>query len=323
MRAWRFSSVRSGSRPANCGAQRVLVGRHHRLDRELVGGDAERGGERAGIVLGRRRGVRRGHDRGADARRAERVGGEAGDERGVDAAGEPEHDVVEAVLAHVVAQPERQRAVDLSLVRRERLAQRAGHRARPLGARGAARQRWQHQRRVAAERRAAGRWLGSRRRAAAAACEVDVAEEQLLAELRGARDRARRCGRSRRSGRRRRARPGRRRARRRRRRRGCRGRAGRTSAHARSPCRAWYGEAEMLIEQAWRPRAPRRWPAGRAPTCPRRRVRPMRSAGEVDHRAAPRPPGNSAARRRRRSWAGTPCGRSREPRRPASTAAAL
>ena len=68
---------------------------------------AERGGERVGVGLGGGGGVGGGHDRDVDALGAESVGGEAGDERGVDPAGEAEHDCGEAVLLDVVVQPER------------------------------------------------------------------------------------------------------------------------------------------------------------------------------------------------------------------------
>ena len=72
MRACRFSSVRSASWPANSLCERALVRRHHRLDRELVRIGAERRAERTRILLGRRRGIRRGHDRRAHTRGAER-----------------------------------------------------------------------------------------------------------------------------------------------------------------------------------------------------------------------------------------------------------
>ena len=73
-----------------------------------------------------------------------------------------------------------------------------------------------------------------------------------------------------------------------------------------------------------RPRAPRRWPAGPAPRCPR--TRSGRRARAVDRRCRSprrlRRTRSSAARRTRRSWAGGPCGRShgsrRRPARPRS-----
>ena len=72
--------------------------------------------QRSRVVLRRRGRVRRGHDRHADPVGADGIGRHAGDERRVDAAGEPEHDALEAVLLDVVAQAERERGVDLGLV---------------------------------------------------------------------------------------------------------------------------------------------------------------------------------------------------------------
>ena len=62
-------------------------------------------------------------------------GGEGRGERRVDAAGEAEHDGREAALAHVVAQAEDERAVDLLL---ERRADRAAREPRALGTASAA-----------------------------------------------------------------------------------------------------------------------------------------------------------------------------------------
>ena len=58
-------------------------------------------------------GVGGGHDDAAHALRAERVGGDHGDERRVDPARDRDQHALEAVLAHVVAQAELQRLVDL------------------------------------------------------------------------------------------------------------------------------------------------------------------------------------------------------------------
>ncbi len=61
--------------------ERLRVGVHDGLDLQLVCADGERGGERAGVVLGGGGGVGGGHDRRAHALGAERIGGQAGDER--------------------------------------------------------------------------------------------------------------------------------------------------------------------------------------------------------------------------------------------------
>ena len=79
--------------------------------------------------------------------------------------------------------------------------------------------------------------------------EVEVADQQLLGEGRGAREHGCRRARRRRCGRRTRARPGRRRGCSRRRRRGRRARASRASPRATGPCRGGTGEAEMLSTQ--------------------------------------------------------------------------
>ncbi len=135
-----------------------------------------------------RRGVRGGHDRGADALGAERVSGQAGDERRVDPAGEAEHDALEAVLAHVVAQAERERAVDLGLDRRERLGERPARFGRSaLGWGGGGQRRQQPRAALGAARGGSLAGIAQARRGGR--LEVDVAHEQLLAELRGARDR--------------------------------------------------------------------------------------------------------------------------------------
>ena len=187
MRAWRFSWARLVSRLGELSAHRLRVGVHHRLDRQLHGGDAEGLGEGVGVALGLGRGVAGGHDRGADGLRAQGVGGQARHQRGVDPAGDAEDDVLEAVLEHVVAQPQHERVVDLGLLGRQRLGQGRAPAARLEPDAGEGRGgSWITSARL---RRAAGRWEASRRRAAAAACEVDVAQQQLLAELGRAGDR--------------------------------------------------------------------------------------------------------------------------------------
>ena len=96
--------------------ERLLVGGHRVLDRDLDQLGAEVGGDRAGVGLGLVAGVGGGHDHAADALGAERVDGDQRHQRRVDSARERDADMAEAVLAHVVAQPEDERRVDLGEV---------------------------------------------------------------------------------------------------------------------------------------------------------------------------------------------------------------
>ena len=143
MRAWRFSSVRSASGAASALAgpgaesrglgaragerigERCGIGVHDRLDRQVVNVDAERCRQRAGVALRGVGGVGGGHDRGGHPVRAERVDRQAGDERGVDPARQAQHDVAEGVLVDVVAQPEGQGRIHLGLERLDHLVKRA------------------------------------------------------------------------------------------------------------------------------------------------------------------------------------------------------
>ena len=93
------------------------------------------------------------------------------------------------------------------------------------------------------------RWRVSRSRADAAAPRVDVAEQQVLGELRRARDHVAVVVDARTSGRRRPARPGRRPARRTRPRPRCRARAGRPSARARAPLPRVVGRGGDVDDQ--------------------------------------------------------------------------
>ena len=113
----------------------------------------ERPRQRARVVLGSRGGVGGRHDRHAHPLGAERVRGEAADQRRVNPTGEAEHHVGESVLAHVVAQAEAQRGVDLGL--------RWGN--------------WRRQR---------SRW-----RLGGGSGEIELAHKHVLLELRGASDR--------------------------------------------------------------------------------------------------------------------------------------
>ena len=86
--ACRFSSVRSGSRPAKDGASAAVERPDHRLDRELAEVDAERLGEPPRVVLRSLRRVARRHRDAVHALGAERPDREGGRDRGVDAARE-------------------------------------------------------------------------------------------------------------------------------------------------------------------------------------------------------------------------------------------
>ena len=129
MRACRFSSVMSGSRPAKRSASSVVVDLHRGRDRELEELDAEALGERPRVVLGAGGGVVRGHAHAGHALGPERVDRDQRHQRGVDPAREPDHDALEAVLLDVVARAERERGVDLGLV--ARAARRRRRRACP------------------------------------------------------------------------------------------------------------------------------------------------------------------------------------------------
>ena len=246
--------------------------------------------------------------------RPERIGCQTGDQRRVDPTGETQHDVLEAVLAHVVTQPE------LPVRRRSqpprapaaRPAARPRRRWRLFGACGGAGSAGST-RALCCERLAAGRWLdcsGRRRQPrSGSGLQVDVAYEQLLAKLCGARDRH--AGMVDHAGvpvehelvlpade-------------------GAEGHAGEAVAGALGEHALALGALAGVIggggdveDQGGARAAPRRWRAARFPTCPRTRS----TRGALSRRRAPLQrarPGSSAARRRRRSWAGTPCGRSR------------
>ena len=161
MRACRFSSVRSRLAPGERLRERRVVGLDHRLDRDLAEVDAERLGELLRVAARRLGRVARRHRDAVHALGAERLDAQRRGQRRVDPAGEPDHDVAEAVLRHVVVQPELEREPHLLQVV-ELLRRAAG--ARPPPARAAARARS----RVALHaRRARGRARAAARRAAA------------------------------------------------------------------------------------------------------------------------------------------------------------
>ena len=113
MRACRFSSATSSSVPANRSGERPSVRVEDVRDRHDVDPTPEPSGalHRVLDALGRR--VLRRHGEQADGLGTQRVGGERRDQRRVDPPGHPDHDLAEPVLAHVVAEAEHQRPVDL------------------------------------------------------------------------------------------------------------------------------------------------------------------------------------------------------------------
>ena len=131
MRACRFSSVMSGARPANTGASARVVAADHVADRNGLEPDAERARQLVGVVERVARGVLGRHRDADHVRGPERVDGDRGGQRRIDAAREPEHHGLEAVLGHVVARAEHERGVDLrgGLERRRRRPARRARRA--------------------------------------------------------------------------------------------------------------------------------------------------------------------------------------------------
>ena len=179
-------------------------------------------------------GVAGGHRDAVHVLRPERVDSERGDERRVDAAGEAQHDVAEAVLADVVVQREHEAAAHLLELRLERddqpadlrPASRLPARARRPRARARPRARGRSERRRTSRRRRPIASLGSR-------STIEHAPPRSPGRAPAPRPRRR----ARRSGRRRGARPDRRRGCRRRGRRSCPGRGSRASPRAPRPCR--------------------------------------------------------------------------------------
>ena len=183
MRGWRFSSARPSARPSKLGASIVEEGRVRRLD-----------GDRAQLDAGRcRRAPRRrcgvpseekrlGIDTACTCSGAEGVGGDHGDERRVDAAGQPDHDVGEAVLGDVVAGGEH---------RARRTPRRRGRAAASTRAGGAG-SGWpatgpEHGRRREGPRRCRGP-RGSSRRVRNTGAHVEVDDLHASRELRRAGD---------------------------------------------------------------------------------------------------------------------------------------
>ena len=121
MRACRFSSARPGLGARERGAEQVEERRVGRLDRHGDRADAEVGREQLGVGDAAVAREARRHEHTDHVLGPERVDRDRRDQRGVDAAREPDEHVGEAVLAHVVAGAEHQRLVDLLHRRQQRL----------------------------------------------------------------------------------------------------------------------------------------------------------------------------------------------------------
>ena len=111
MRDWMFSSVMSGLRAGEERLERLRVLVEEVADADDFKANAEVGGKLAAVVDGALRGVGAGHADADHVFRAQRVGGDGGDERGVDAAAERDEGFAEAAFAHVVARAENQGAI--------------------------------------------------------------------------------------------------------------------------------------------------------------------------------------------------------------------
>ncbi len=111
----------SGDRPAKLGVEHLEEGGEGRLDGDGAEVDAEVVGELFGVGARAVARVPRRHRHAVHVLGAERVGGDARDERRVDATRQADDDVGEAVLADVVAGAEHERLVDLG----DRIEQRA------------------------------------------------------------------------------------------------------------------------------------------------------------------------------------------------------
>ena len=111
MRGWMFSSVMSGGSPVKERRQRVIELREERADGDCLESNAEVRGQLAAVVDGAGRGIGAGHADADDVLRAESIGGDGGDERGVDAAAQADDYFAEAAFAHVIARTKHKRAI--------------------------------------------------------------------------------------------------------------------------------------------------------------------------------------------------------------------
>ncbi len=113
MRACRFSSATSCLGPGEQAGERPAIRLEHVRDRHRVDPHAQATGALDRVLRALGRGVLGRHREQANGFGTQGVGGERGDQRRVDPAGHPDHDLAEPVLAHVVAEAQHQRSVDL------------------------------------------------------------------------------------------------------------------------------------------------------------------------------------------------------------------
>ena len=108
IRAWIFSSVASGCRPAKSGSSARRVLGEEPADADQLKANAEIGGQAAAVVDGARGGVRAGHSDADHVLRAQGVFGDGSHQRGVDAAAQAHQSLAKAALAHVIARAQHQ-----------------------------------------------------------------------------------------------------------------------------------------------------------------------------------------------------------------------
>ena len=165
-RAWRFSSARSGSGPANGSAStasNASTAGSIGSSRKSMPRDSASAARVGARLL---RPVARRHRDAVHAVGAERLDGERGRERRVDPAGEADHDLAEAVLLDVVAQAELERLAHLLEVVERRVGRRlAGVDASSITASAARALLREARRRTSRGAPAAGRRRGRRRAA--------------------------------------------------------------------------------------------------------------------------------------------------------------
>ena len=128
MRACRFSSVTSSARAGEELGERVAVGIEHARDLDGVEAHPEPTGAVHRVLDALRRAEGRRHRDAAHRVGPQRVDRERCGDRGVDAAGQPEHSLMEAVLPDVVPEAEHQRPPDLFGVVGRPLRARVGER---------------------------------------------------------------------------------------------------------------------------------------------------------------------------------------------------
>ena len=98
---------------AKCAGEDLFECLVRRLDGEVEELDAQRLGDEAGVLEALRGRVSRRHAHADDVLGAERIGGDRRGERRVDAARQPDHHLLEALLVDVVVRAEDDGGVDL------------------------------------------------------------------------------------------------------------------------------------------------------------------------------------------------------------------